>query len=48
MSLEKMNLAELNAQEVREIEGGWPPFAYWLLNIGMPTADVLTGDPRSL
>ena len=38
MSLENLNLVELNAQEVQEVEGGW--FG-WLSNWGMPGVDFL-------
>lgn len=37
MNLEKMNLVELNAQEVKEVDGGWAHF----LAIGAGAAAAL-------
>ena len=38
MNLEKLNLVELNAQEVKETEGGtW--WLDWLINVGSPSYD---------
>lgn len=34
MNLENMNLVELNAQEVQEVEGGFFPIVVWGVVIG--------------
>lgn len=30
MNLEDLNLVELNALEVQEVEGGWPGIGWWM------------------
>ena len=38
MNLEKLNLVELNTQELKETEGGtW--WLDWLINVGSPSYD---------
>jgi hypothetical protein len=43
MNLEKLNLVELNAQEIQETEGGFWWFD-WLVNVGGPSIGVDGGD----
>ena len=43
MNLNNLNLVELNAQEYKEIDGGYiPPIEQWGLWLGVATVVVLT------